>query len=117
MSTPTFGNNFSATQAGITAFDDAIANATRIDQEIETQAAELARNWVGDASAVYQLAVTQWRDGYNGVVQQLSNMVEALNGTVTNIKRVEQTNSDSIAALAHKLDPNPTAAPTAAASA
>jgi WXG100 family type VII secretion target len=115
MSTPTFGNNFSATQAGITAFDEAIANATRIDQEIEAQAAELAKNWIGDASAVYQLAVNQWRDGFNGVVQQLGFMVQALNGTVDNIRRVEQTNSDAISQLAHKLDPNPTAPPTAAA--
>jgi WXG100 family type VII secretion target len=103
--TPTFGNSNAATQAGIQAFHEAITNAGKIDTEIESQAQVLSRSWTGDAAKAYQIAVTVWRDGYNGVVKQLNYMVEALQGTVENINKVEAANTEQITDMLKKLHP------------
>ncbi|GAA2030390.1 hypothetical protein GCM10009839_32620 [Catenulispora yoronensis] len=105
MSTPTFGSSADATKAGITVFEDAIRAARSIDTEIESQGEALAKSWTGDAATVYQMAVGAWRDGYNEVVQQLGYMVEALNGTIETVAKVEAAHTDGIKQMLAKLHP------------
>jgi WXG100 family type VII secretion target len=107
MSTPTFGSSAQATQAGITVFEEAISAAKSIDTEIEAQASQLATAWTGDAATVYQMAVGAWREGYGEVVQQLNYMVEALQGTVQTVAKVEAENTDGIKQMLAKLHPVP----------